>query len=89
MRGTSLGDNPDTDAPVFDVMMPCALGLTAKPYPATAEGYVEAVLEDEVDGLDGLVIGARDLRTAKIVGNLKDGDTCLHSTGPQQAAQVA
>lgn len=28
------------------------------------------------------IVGVRDTRTAKIVGNIKPGDIILHSTGP-------
>ncbi len=41
-----------------------------------------------VGGADAVIIGARDTRTAKIAGNLKPGDTVVHSTGPKQAAQL-
>lgn len=82
-------DAGGTAAPDFGLApMMCALGLTAMPYPATDEGSAEALVGDGIPGLDGVVIGARDTRTAKIVGNLQPGDTVLHSTGPQQAAQV-
>lgn len=76
-------------APDFgDAPMVCALGVTAMPYPPTAEGAVEALLHKTIQGISGVVYGARDTRSAKIVGALKPGDTVLHSTGPQEAAQV-
>lgn len=66
----------------------CALGLTAMPYPATDEGSAEAIIARDIPGLDGVVVGARDVRTAGIVGKLAPGDTVVHSTGPQQAAMT-
>jgi len=79
----------DGTAPDFgDTPIMCALGLTAMPFPATEEGSAEAIVADDLPGVDGVVIGARDVRTANIVGNLKPGDTVLHSTGPEQAAQI-
>ncbi len=87
-KAASLSDE-DGDAPDYgDVMFACALGLAAMPYPATADGAAEAIVATDVPGLDGVMVGARDTRTAKIYGNLKPGDTALHSTGPQMAAQV-
>lgn len=66
----------------------CTLGLTAMPYPADAKGSAEGIVATGIGGLDGVLIAARDTRTAGIVGNLKPGDTVLHSTGPQQASQI-
>lgn len=78
------GDAPDYgDAPWF-----ACLGVTAVPYPADENGGAQFIVSDDVPGVDGAVIGGRDTRSAKIVGNLKPGDTCVHSTGPQQAAQL-
>lgn len=64
------------------------LGVTAMPYPATDDGTAQAFVISGIAGLDGVCVGANDTRTAKIVGNLKPGDTIVHSTGPQQAAQL-
>lgn len=69
-------------------LMQC-LGVTSAPYPADGDGrYCEGVIASGIGGSDGVVIGARDTRTADIVGNLKPGDTIVHTTGPQQAAQL-
>lgn len=77
------GDAPDYgDVPVFS-----CLGVTSLPYQATPDGNAQGVVV-KVDGFDGVLIGARDTRTAGIVGNLKPGDTAVHSTGPSQAAQL-
>lgn len=87
-KGVALGEDED-DAPDYGpVMVASCLGISARHYPRTDEGSAEGVILDDVPGLDAVVVGARDLRSAKIVGNLKPGDTVLHSTGPQQAAQV-
>ena len=78
------GDAPDYgDAPVF-----ACLGVTSMPYPADENGGAQLVVADDIPGVDGAVIGGRDTRSAKIVGNLKPGDTVVHSTGPKQAAQL-
>ncbi len=69
--------------PVFS-----ALGVTAMPYPKTADGNVQAVVATDIPGENGAIVGMRDTRTADIVGNLKPGDTVLHTTGPRRAAQV-
>lgn len=70
------------DAPLMQ-----ALGLSAAPYGKTADGYCEGVVMT-VGARDAVCVGARDTRTAKIIGNLKPGDTVLHTTGPNQAAQL-
>jgi len=86
-KGAAVAE--DGTAPDFgEVPFMCALGVTSRPYPKTEEGAAEGILADDVPGMDAALIGARDIRTAGIVGNLADGDTVLHSTGPQQAAQV-
>jgi hypothetical protein len=86
-KGSTLstdGDAPDYgDAPVF-----AALGIVAMPYPADDNGGAQFIVANDVTGLDGAVIGGRDTRTSKIVGNLKPGDTVVHSTGPKMAAQL-
>jgi len=64
------------------------LGVTAMPYPATPEGAAQGIIIKGAAGYDGICVGANDTRSAKIVGNLKPGDTVVHSTGPQQAAQL-
>jgi hypothetical protein len=79
----------DDDAePFADAPMLMALGLHAVPYPPSAGGHCEGLLAGGVGGLNGCVIGARDVRTASIAGNLKPGDTVLSTTGPNQAAQL-
>lgn len=83
------GSGKDTDdAPDYgNVPMFQCLGLTAFPYPADEKGGAQGILS-EVEGLDGVIVGARDTRSAKVVGNGEPGDTILHATGPEQAAQV-
>jgi len=78
----------DGTAPDFgSVPIMCALGLTARPYQATDDGSAQALIVD-VAGFQGVVVGARDTRSAKIVGKLDPGDTVVHSTGKEQAAQL-
>lgn len=71
------------DAP----LMQC-LGVSSAPYGKTDEGYCEGVIATGVGSRDAVCIGARDTRTAKIIGKLSPGDTVVHSTGPNQAAQL-
>lgn len=74
---------PLGDAEVFQ-----CLGVTSIPWPATKEGHAEGFAILNVGGRDAVLVGARDVRTAKIVGKMKPGDTVVHSTGPQQASQL-
>lgn len=64
------------------------LGVTAMPYPATDEGTSQMLVLTGIAGANGVCVGGNDTRTAKITGNMKPGDTIVHSTGPQQAAQL-
>jgi hypothetical protein len=64
------------------------LGLTSFPYPKDANGYAECIVIRNVGGRNFCCLGARDTRTASVVGNGEGGDTILHSTGPAQAAAL-
>lgn len=85
---TRFGPGPDDTESLGggDVMQ--ALGIASRPYPADENGRAEGIVARGVTGRSACYLGARDTRSATIVGNLRDGDTVLHSTGPQQAAQV-
>lgn len=65
-----------------------ALGLTSMPYPADDSGNAQMAIAKDISGVDAVCLGATDTRVASIVGNLKSGDTVLHSTGPNQSAQI-
>lgn len=79
-------ENPNEPLGESDVYQ--ALGLTSLPYPKDADGFAEAVALRNVAGRDVVYVGARDTRSAKIVGKMRPGDTVVHSTGPSQAAQL-
>ncbi len=70
----------------IDMMGP--LGFASMPYPATDLGHAEGIVQRNIAGSTGVCTNGRDTRTASIVGNMKPGDTVVHSTGPQQAAQL-
>jgi hypothetical protein len=80
-------DNDDADSfgelPVYQ-----ALGITSLPYPKDDKGFAEAIVLPGVGGKKGVVVGGRDTRAAKIVGKMDPGDSVLHSTDPDQRAQV-
>lgn len=79
----------DEDAEPFgDLPVMAALGLTALPYPRTAEGWCEGLVAEEVGGLAGVIVGMRDKRTGPIYGELAAGDVALHSVGPKLAASL-
>lgn len=71
-----------------DVDVLQGLGLTSMPWPADGDNYAEGALIRNCGNRNGIIIGARDTRTAKALGNIRPGDTILHSTGPNEAAQV-
>lgn len=64
-----------------------ALGVTALPAPEDDSGAAEAVVAP-VGGTDGSVIASRDLRATGLYGQLKPGETALHSTGKGFGSQV-
>lgn len=68
-------------------LMPC-LGVSALPYAPDDKGHAEAVIAENVGGLPGVCVAAWDTRAHVMCANLKPGDTVLHSTGPNLAAQV-
>lgn len=83
-----VGDD-DTDVEPFGAIEVFqSLGVSSRPWRKDANGFVEGVVLRHCGGKTAVCIGARDTRTAKIVGNLAEGDTVVHSTGPQQAAQL-
>lgn len=78
------------DLPMFG-----ALGVTALPFPPEMDEddspsgeWAEGLVSYDVDGFKGVVFGYRDSRGAAIVGNLKPGDTAIHTTGPGKKAQL-
>ena len=65
-----------------------SLGVTSMPYPEDENGKAEGLCVRDIAGRNTVYLGARDTRSASIVGRMKPGDTVVHSTGPQQAAQL-
>jgi hypothetical protein len=65
-----------------------ALGITSLPFGRTEEGAAEGIVVENIGGRLGFVVGARDTRSAKVVGKLDPGDSVLHTTGPEEIAQV-
>lgn len=85
---TKVSDEDGDEEPLGEGDVFQGLGLTSAPWPSDDSGKAEAVCVRGVAGRDTVYVGARDTRSASIVGNLKPGDTVVHSTGPQQAAQL-
>ncbi len=83
-----ITDEPGDSENFGEVDVLSTLGVTSLPWPATKDGYAEGVILRNCGNRNGICVGARDTRTAKAIGNAKPGDTILHSTGPNQAAQV-
>jgi hypothetical protein len=83
-KTTPVGDTED-DAPDYGkTPVACALGLTARWFPKTDEGAAFAVVDDNLPGQDGWIVGITDRRKASagVVQQLAAGDTAVHSTGP-------
>ena len=82
------GPNPDDQEPFGEVPLMQCLGVSSLPYPPDDTGYAEGVMLEGVGGLPGVIVAAWDTRTFSLFGSLEAGDTVLHSTGPNKAAQV-
>jgi len=74
--GADENDAPDIEAPIM-----CALGVTALPWPSNDNGRAQGY-KVEAPGTNGLIVGARDTRSAKVVAEMAPGESALHSTGP-------
>ena len=85
---TSISEEEGDDEPMGESDVFQSLGISSMPFPSDDAGFCEGLCVREIAGRDTCFLGARDTRSAAIVGNLKPGDTVMHSTGPQQAAQV-
>ena len=70
------------DLPVFS-----QLGVTAIPAPIDNNGKCEGIVLRRCEGVDGVIIGARDTRSSTVYAALKPGDTALHATDGKAAAQ--
>lgn len=65
-----------------------SLGVSSNPWPKDEKGHAETVILRHCGGKNVVCIAARDTRNTKIYGALGPGDTCVHSTGPEQAAML-
>jgi hypothetical protein len=89
-KASQMGDD-ENDAPSFDDTPTFGqLGVTARPYRKTDEGNVQGVVDTSLPGSNGAVTSMRDARAAcaKIVEELGEGETALHSTGDGFDARV-
>lgn len=84
----ALTDDTNDVEPFGEADVLQCLGVTSQAFPKTDEGYVECVGITGIGGRNLCIIGARDTRTASIAGRLSPGDTCVHTTGPGNAAQL-
>lgn len=76
-------DDPDFFGDYGRVDLFGTLGVAGMPYPPSQNGdSVEGIIAEDVAGTTGIVIAARDERTADVTGQLQPGETCVHSTGP-------
>lgn len=89
VQGKGAPVSEDGTAPDYGLIPVISqLGLTAMPWPANDEGSAEGLVAEDVPGMNGAIVGARDVRCADVVGKLGPGDVCLHSCGPQHKAQI-
>lgn len=79
----------ETDAETFGpVAVYQALGISSAPWPKDGNGQAECLVARNVGGRHAVALGGRDSRTAAVIGNMQPGDTIVHSTGPNLAAQL-
>jgi hypothetical protein len=82
-----IGNDNDDVEPFGQPDVIQSLGVASLPYPKDNEGRAEGLILRDCGGKDGVCIGARDTRNARLVGKMGPGDTTLHSTGPGSVAQ--
>jgi hypothetical protein len=82
-KSAQMGDDEDDAPPFDDTPVYGQLGVTARPYHKTAEGNVQGVVDTSLPGTNGAVTSMRDARAAaaKVIEELGEGETALHSTG--------
>ncbi len=83
-----VGPDPGDSEPFGDIDVFQGLGVSAMPWPADDNSNAEGIIVRNCGNRNAICIGARDTRTSACYGNMRAGDTVLHSTGPNQAAQV-
>ncbi len=87
-KSAQVGDTED-DAPGFDgAPIFGTLGVVARPWPKDSRGSAQALVEEGIGGQNGIVTNIRDLRAAGVVEELGDGETAIHSTGPDFDSRV-
>lgn len=86
-KTTQIGEDPDDAPDIGDAPMMGALGVTAFPYPSNDDGGAQGVKVD-LPGTNGVIVAARDTRTADVTAQLGPGETCVHSTGPDFDSRV-
>lgn len=84
----AIGNDNDDVLPFGECPVYQALGVTSMPFPKDKEGFAEAIVAPSVGNRKGVVIGARDTRSADIVGKIDPGDTVVHATGPGKKPQL-
>lgn len=70
------------DLPVFGT-----LGVTSVPAPINDQGRAEGLMVRGLEGLDGAILGGRDVRSTRVYAALQPGDTALHATDAAASAQ--
>ena len=84
---SSITDDAADLEPYGEIDVMSQLGVSAIPAEADASGQAQGVICENVAGVKAMCVGGRDTRNAAIYGNLKPGDTCVHSTGPKGVSQ--
>lgn len=75
------GNSDDESEDFGECAMYGSIGVTCLPAPSDDRGSCEAIVARDVGGLDGVIIGARDERSAGVTAEMKGGESCFHSTG--------
>lgn len=89
-KAAQMGEDENDAPPYDDVPVYGLLGLQARPYHKTDEGNAQGVVDTSLPGTNGVITSMRDAReaSAKVVEELGEGETALHSTGPGFDARV-
>lgn len=76
-----LGGGEEDHEPFGEIDVMQCLGITALPAPKNDNGHAEGVVARGVGNANGVIVGGRDTRSSKVTGELKLGETAVHSTG--------
>lgn len=82
------GEGPPEDRRDYgEIPMMNCLGVVSRPAPATAKGEAQGIVVSVV-GFDAVCVGATDVRTTDMAGDLEAGDTAILGTSEKHKCRT-